>query len=118
MIKDLKIQAEKEAKKLGHELESWRYDPDHGFGPHVAYCKLCHSYVWVRRNCYGGTAIQSRPVRDSYGDIRPVKDRCYGVKRRGEDRREYTHDRKRIIKAFDQGGIQQVIQEVLGQYPK
>jgi len=112
-----KTEAEKQAKELGHEIGVWKHESFHWRG-HYANCTLCGNYVYIGNSKYNprGTAIEARPVRRNNGITR-VKDRCWGVKRRGKKRRAFTVKRISIIKAFEKGGIDAVVQNVLGKYP-
>lgn len=118
-ISILKKEAEKRAKKLGHELRKWKYSAFGGRRKHHAHCNLCHDYVCIDKDSSQawGTAIDLRPVRIGNDIVRKIC-RCSGIKYRTEYRRKHTRERKRILKAFKQGGINQVIHETLGDYPK
>ena len=118
---DWKKEAEKKAEKLGHELKAWKYEPFGGRKRHHTYCRLCREYVVIEKdNSIWGTAIDTHPVRDFNIPcrIKQVRYRCWGVKDRAKERWKYTLEKKRILKAFNAGGINQVINTMLGDYPK
>ena len=119
-IEDDKIIALKLANKLGHEMKDWSWEDFNRW--HWCHCRLCGRYLFVRGGHRKNRGVQpydwQLDERIGGPAIKRSDRRCWGVASRGKRRRRYTIKKRKIMVAYQSGGINAVIKHILGEYPE